>query len=43
MPGGTTVPLNGMVKTQLIEIFVRRDGRWWVEASNHDVDVKPAK
>jgi uncharacterized protein (TIGR02246 family) len=29
MPGGITVPSNGIVKTQLMEIFARRDGRWW--------------
>jgi len=41
MPGGMVVPLHGVVKTQLMEVFVRRDGRWWVEAY-HNVDVKPA-
>jgi uncharacterized protein (TIGR02246 family) len=42
MPGGMTVAPNGIVKTQLMEIFVRRNGRWWVEAY-HNVDVKPTK
>jgi uncharacterized protein (TIGR02246 family) len=41
MPGGIVVPPDGVVKTQLMEVFVRRDGRWWVEAY-HNVDVKPA-
>ena len=41
MPGGAIVPAGGVVKTQLMEVFVRRDGRWWVEAY-HNVDVKPA-
>jgi hypothetical protein len=31
-----------VVKTQLMEVFVRREGRWWVEAY-HNVDVKATK
>ena len=42
MPGGAIVPEGGVVKTQLMEVFVRRDGRWWIEAY-HNVDVKPAR
>jgi uncharacterized protein (TIGR02246 family) len=42
MPGGAIVPAGGVVKTQLMEVFVRRDGRWWVEAY-HNVDVKPTR
>lgn len=40
MPGGIAVPPDGVVKTQLMEVFVRRDGQWWIEAY-HNVDVKP--
>ena len=40
MPGGIVVPPDGVVKTQLMEVFVRRDGQWWIEAY-HNVDVKP--
>jgi uncharacterized protein (TIGR02246 family) len=39
MPIGV-VPQDGIVRTQLMEIFVRRDGQWWVEAY-HNVDLKP--
>ena len=39
MPGGITVPPDGILRTQLMEVFVRRDGRWWVEAF-HNVEVK---
>ena len=39
MPPGIVVPPDGVVKTQLMEIFARRDGRWWIEAY-HNVDVK---
>ena len=39
MPGGIAVPPDGVVKTQLMEVFVHRNGRWWVEAY-HNVDVK---
>ncbi len=42
MPGGAIVPTDGVVKTQLMEVFVRRDGRWLIEAY-HNVDVKPAR
>jgi uncharacterized protein (TIGR02246 family) len=40
MPGGIAVPPDGVLKTQLMEVFVRRDGQWWIEAY-HNVDVKP--
>ncbi|MEP6764187.1 MAG: SgcJ/EcaC family oxidoreductase [Gemmatimonadaceae bacterium] len=39
MPGGLVVPADGVVKTQLMQVFVRRGGVWWVEAY-HNVDVK---
>ena len=42
MPGGIAVPPHGVVKTQLMEVFVRREGRWWIEAY-HNVDVKTTK
>jgi uncharacterized protein (TIGR02246 family) len=42
MPVGIAVPADGVVKTQLMEVFVRRDGRWWIEAY-HNVDVKATK
>ncbi len=42
MPGGIVVPPDGVVKTQLMEVFVRREGRWWIEAY-HNVDVKSTK
>jgi len=38
-PGAIAVPPDGVMRTQLMEVFVRRDGRWWVEA-HHDVGVK---
>ena len=40
MPAGIAVPPDGIVKTQLMEVFVRRENRWWIEAY-HNVDVKP--
>jgi uncharacterized protein (TIGR02246 family) len=39
MPAGIVVPADGVIKTQLMEVFVRRNGRWWVDAY-HNVDVK---
>jgi uncharacterized protein (TIGR02246 family) len=42
MPGGIVVPPDGVVKTQLMEVFVRREGPWWIEAY-HNVDLKSTK
>ena len=39
MPKGITVPADGIVRTQLMQVFVRHGGQWWVEAF-HNVDVK---
>jgi uncharacterized protein (TIGR02246 family) len=39
MPGGILVPPDGVIKTQLMEVLVRRDAQWWIEAY-HNVDVK---
>ena len=38
-PPGITVPPDGVVKTQLMEVFVRRGDRWVIEAY-HNVDTK---
>ena len=40
MPAGIAVPTDGIVRTQLMEVFVRHAGAWQVEAY-HNVDVKP--
>jgi uncharacterized protein (TIGR02246 family) len=42
MPAGIVVPPDGVIKTQLMEVFVRRQQRWWIEAY-HNVDTKPQK
>jgi len=42
MPPGIVVPKDGIIRTQLMEVFVRRDGGWWIEAY-HNVDLKPAQ
>jgi uncharacterized protein (TIGR02246 family) len=41
LPRGLTVPKDGILRTQLMEVFVKRDNRWWVEAY-HNVDIKAA-
>ena len=41
MPPGITVPADGVVRSQLMEVLVRRGDRWWVEAY-HNVETKPA-
>lgn len=41
MPSGIVVPPDGIVRTQLMEVFVYRGDRWWIEAY-HNVDTKPA-
>lgn len=40
MPAGIVAPPDGVVRTQLMEVFVLRDGVWWIEAY-HNVDLKP--
>lgn len=42
MPAGIAVPPDGIIRTQLMEVFVRRDGRWNIEAY-HNVDTKPSR
>ena len=42
MPTGIVVPKDGVIRTQLMQVFARRDGEWWVEAY-HNVDTKLAK
>jgi uncharacterized protein (TIGR02246 family) len=41
MPAGIVTPPDGIMRTQLMEVFVRRDDRWWIEAY-HNVDTKPS-
>ncbi len=41
MPAGVPVPPDGILRTQLMEVFVRRNGAWVVEAF-HNVEVKSA-
>ena len=40
MPAGIVVPADGVVRTQLMQVFARRNGVWWIEAY-HNVDLKP--
>ena len=40
MPAGIAVPPDGVIRTQLMEVFARRSGQWWIEAY-HNVDLKP--
>ena len=39
MPAGISVPSDGIIRTQLMEVLVRRGSRWWIEAY-HNVDTK---
>ena len=41
MPPGIAVPTDGILRTQLMEVFVWQGDRWWLEAY-HNVDTKPA-
>jgi uncharacterized protein (TIGR02246 family) len=41
LPQGLAVPKDGILRTQLMQVFVKRDTRWQVEAY-HNVDVKTA-
>ena len=42
LPSGIAVPTDGIMRTQLMQVFVRRGGRWWIEAY-HNVDTKNTK
>jgi len=42
MPAGIVLPPDGVMRTQLLEVFVKRNGRWVIEAY-HNVDTKPAQ
>ncbi len=42
MPAGIVIPPDGIIRSQLMEVFVRRGDRWWIDAY-HNVDTKPAK
>ena len=41
MPPGISVPADGVIRTQLMQVFARRHGAWLVEAY-HNVDLKHA-
>jgi uncharacterized protein (TIGR02246 family) len=40
MPPGVAA-FHGVLRTRLLQVYARRDGRWWIEA-HHNVDLKPA-
>ena len=42
MPAGIVVPPDGVLRTQLMEVFVRHEGRWLIEAY-HNVELKSSK
>lgn len=39
MPAGVTVGRDGVLRTRLLQVFVKRNGEWWIEAY-HNVEVK---
>jgi len=39
MPPAVAVSPDGALQTRLMQVFVARAGRWWIEA-HHNVDVK---
>jgi uncharacterized protein (TIGR02246 family) len=41
-PSGTDLSADGVSRTRLLEVFVRRDGRWMMEVF-YNVDIKPPK
>jgi uncharacterized protein (TIGR02246 family) len=38
MPSGISIPPDGVLRTRLQQIFVKRGGRWWIEAY-HNVAI----
>lgn len=41
MPTGVSLPPDGVLRTRLQQVLVKRNGGWWIEAY-HNVDLKPA-
>lgn len=41
MPPGVSLPADGILRTRLLQVFVKRRGAWWIEAY-HNVDLKAA-
>jgi uncharacterized protein (TIGR02246 family) len=41
MPAGVTLGTDGVLRTRLQQVFVKRDGAWCIEAY-HNVDLKSA-
>ena len=39
MPPGVPAPADGVLRTRLLQVFVKRSGEWWIE-TYHNVDVK---
>lgn len=39
-PAGVQLGADGVLRTRLLQVFVKREGAWWIEAY-HNVDVKP--
>jgi len=39
MPPGVTIGSDGVLRTRLLQVFVKRGDEWWIEAY-HNVDVK---
>jgi uncharacterized protein (TIGR02246 family) len=40
MPAGIVTPPDGAMRTQLMQVFVRRGDRWWIEAYHNVPQAK---
>jgi uncharacterized protein (TIGR02246 family) len=40
MPSSVSLQSDGVLRTRLLQVLVKRDGSWWIEAY-HNVDLKP--
>jgi len=43
MPAGISTPADGIMRTQLMEVFVRRGDRWWIEAYHNVPQTKATR
>ncbi|HZF25315.1 MAG TPA: SgcJ/EcaC family oxidoreductase [Steroidobacteraceae bacterium] len=41
LPPGVSLPADGILRTRLMQVLVKRDGSWWIEAY-HNTDLKPS-
>jgi len=42
LPAGASAPADGILRTSLLEVFIKNGDGWWI-AAFHNVDIKPRR